>query len=141
MVGDFTTCTAMFGSGARIAMKNMRELTWLIRKDQESLKIVCCVAVRGVIILCSAARLIEAHTILATVANSAVCVSVSPWIEFPTTRFFQKRSPRIFSALQKDTEKTPIFLFETLAEPPVFFENPNPPFSSPPALHQDSGSW
>ena len=78
MLGDFTICTAMFGSGARTGTAVIRKKTWLIRKDQnQRLDAVCCVAVRGTTVLASAAQRFVSSTSLAPVPSVSVSVSVS----------------------------------------------------------------
>ena len=85
MLGDFTTCTETSGNGVRIGTAITHKKTWLIRQGQTKAKDVCFVAVRGSMLLCSAARRIVAGFLLASVTASvtapAVCVSVSSWIE------------------------------------------------------------
>ena len=51
----------MFGSGARIGTVIIRKKTWLTRKDQKTVKTVCCVAVPGTTILrfCRSARRVK----------------------------------------------------------------------------------
>src|SRR5271155_785531 len=81
MLGDFTTCTAIFGNGARIGMVIIHKKTWLTRQDQKMVNSVCCVAVPGTIFLCFAARRTVSGLSLLTVTTTSGCVSVSAWTD------------------------------------------------------------
>src|SRR5688572_10633902 len=94
MLGGFTTCTAMFISGARTGTQNTRKKTWLILKDQKKAYIVCCVAVRGSTFLQIAARPSVAAESRNTIGLTSVFVFVSAWSDFPAANFFFSNTSR-----------------------------------------------
>src|ERR1035438_5667884 len=96
MPWGFMICTAMSGSGARTGTAITLKMTWLIRKDQAKVKVVCFVVVDGTKILGAAARRIVIGTSPTTVTTTAGCVSVSLSSEY----FCQRRSEEHTSELQ-----------------------------------------
>jgi hypothetical protein len=89
--GVFSTCTAMFGSGAKTGTVIIRIKTCLTRKDQKKATFAWCVAVRGSTILDAVARPFVTGSSLATVAATAVSVSASTRTDY----FGPKMSPLV----------------------------------------------
>src|SRR5437868_11664508 len=96
MPGDYTTCTAMFGNGVRIATEIIHQKTFLIRNGRTKEVSECCVAVLSTIRLACAGQRIVFGLGMASVETTlsaetvAVSVSVSAWndlyLSTPVTR-------------------------------------------------------
>jgi hypothetical protein len=62
-------------------MENIRKRTLLTRQVRKKVKVVCCVAVPGTILLSFAARRAVTGMGLLSVSTSTGCVSVSAWTD------------------------------------------------------------
>ena len=87
MPGDYTTCTAMFGNGAKIATGSIHQMMFPIRKGQTRKVFMSFVAVLSIIPLaCAAQRIVSGLEMALVVGTSceetaAVSGSVFLWSE------------------------------------------------------------